>query len=409
MKRVVVTGMGAVTPLGLSAAEYWKNTVDGVNGIGPITKFDATGLKASLAAELKGFEASNYMDKGDARKYDPFIQYLVAAAAECMQDSGIAGTVSPERIGTYVSSGIGGIHTTVREVTRMNEEANRLSPFLIPMMIANMGAGVLAMLHNLQGPSMPVVTACATSSNAIGEAFRSIKHGYCDAILAGGSEASICKLAVMGFTACQALSLSSDANAASMPFDARRNGFIMGEGAALLMLEEYEHAVQRGAHIYAEVCGYGNTCDAHHFTAPDPEANGIYRAVKQAMEEANVQQVNAQTYVNAHGTSTPLNDKTETMGYRKAFGDAAEDVAISSTKSMTGHMLGAAGSAEAIAAIMTLQDGVAPPTISYLEPDAECDLFYCPNKAEKRPFDVAFSSSLGFGGHNACVAFRKLG
>ncbi len=408
MKRVVVTGMGAVTPLGLTVAEYWKNAVAGVNGIAPISYFDTTGYKATLAAELKGFDPSHYMDKGDARKYDPFIHYLVAAAEECVQDSGVLDTVSPERVGTYVSSGIGGIHTTIREATRMNEGASRLSPFLIPMMIANMGAGVLAMRHNLQGPSMPVVTACATSSNAIGEAFRAIKHGYCDAVLAGGSEASVCPFAVMGFTACQALSLSSDVNAASMPFDARRNGFVMGEGAALLMLEEYEHAKKRGAHIYAEVCGYGNTSDAHHFTAPDPEAGGIYRAVKLAMEEADITGVDEYTYVNAHGTSTPLNDKTETMGYRRAFGEAADAVAVSSTKSMTGHMLGAAGSAEAIAAVMALQDGVAPPTISYKEPDAECDLFYCPNKAEKRDFTVAFSSSLGFGGHNACLAFRKI-
>ncbi len=408
MKRVVVTGMGAVTPIGLTVPKFWENAVAGVNGIAPITYFDTTGYKASLAAELKDFDPSLYMEKGDVRKYDPYIHYLIAAAEECVQDSGVLGTVAPERVGTYVSSGIGGIHTTIREATRMNEGASRLSPFLIPMMIANMGAGVLAMRHNIKGPSMPVVTACATSSNAIGEAFRAIKHGYCDAVLAGGSEASVCPFAVMGFTACQALSLSNDANAACVPFDARRSGFVMGEGASLLMLEEYEHAKQRGAHIYAEVCGYGNTSDAHHFTAPDPEADGIFRAVRLAMEEADVQDVNENTYVNAHGTSTPLNDKTETMGYRKAFGAAAEKVAISSTKSMTGHMLGAAGSTEAIAAIMALQDGVAAPTISYQEPDPECDLFYCPNKAEKRPFDVAFSSSLGFGGHNACLAFRKI-
>ncbi len=408
MKRVVVTGMGAVTPLGLTASEFWKNAVDGMNGIAPISYFDTTGYKATLAAELKGFVGTNYMEKGDARKYDLFIQYLIAAAEECVHDSGVLATVSPERVGTYVSSGIGGIHTTVREVTRMNEGASRLSPFLIPMMIANMGAGVLAMRHNIKGPSLPVVTACATSSNTIGEAFRAIKHGYCDAVLAGGSEAAVCPFAIKGFTACQALSFSNDVNAASIPFDARRDGFVMGEGAALLMLEEYEHAKQRNANIYAEVVGYGNTCDAHHFTAPDPEADGIYRAVKQAMEEGDITSVNENTYVNAHGTSTPLNDKTETMGYRKAFGENAKAVAVSSTKSMTGHMLGAAGAAEAITAIMALRDGVAAPTISYQEADPECDLFYCPGKAEKRPFDVAFSSSLGFGGHNAVLAFRKL-
>ncbi len=409
MKRVVITGMGALTPVGNTAKETWESFVAGKNGIGPITYFDTADYKVKLAAELKGFNPLDHMDKGEARKYDPFIQYMLPAAEECMQDAGIAGKVAAERIGTYLSSGIGGIQTTMREGEKLVGGAKRLSPFMIPMMIVNMGAGVVAMKYSLKGPTLPVVTACATSTNTIGEAFRAIKHGYADAILAGGSEASICPLAVMGFTACQALTASTDKDAASIPFDARRSGFVIGEGAACLMLEEYEHAKARGAHIYAEICGYGNTCDAHHFTAPDPEAAGVSRAVADAMREAAFEKVDAATYVNAHGTSTELNDKTETLAYKTAFGeDAARQVAFSSTKSMTGHLLGATGATEAIAAIMALQEGIAPPTIGLKEKDPECDLNYTPNMAEKRPFDKAFSTSLGFGGHNACLAFKKV-
>ncbi len=409
MRRVVVTGMGALTPVGATAPETWASLLAGKNGIGPISYFDVSDYKAKLAGELKGFDPLNHMDKGEARKYDPYIQYMMVAAAECMKDSGIAGSLPPERIGTYLSSGIGGIQTTMREAERMFAGAKRLSPFMIPFMIANMGAGVVAMQHGLKGPTMPVVTACATSSNAIGEAFRTIKHGYADAVLAGGSEASICPLAVMGFLACQALTTCEDPEMASIPFDARRSGFVMGEGAACLMLEEYEHAKARGAHIYAELAGYGNTCDAHHFTAPDPEADGITRAVREAMQESGLTEVDGNTYVNAHGTSTELNDKTETLGFKRAFGEAgARAVAISSTKSMTGHMLGAAGATEAIATVMALQEGMAPPTIGLVEKDPECDLDYTPGVAVKRPFTKAFSTNLGFGGHNACLAFKKV-
>ena len=408
MRRVVVTGMGALTPVGATAPETWKSFVDGKNGIAGITRFDVSDYKAKLAGELKGFDPLNFMDKGEARKYDPFLQYMIPAADECIQDSGILGTLPADRIGTYLSSGIGGIHTTVKEAEKMVGGAKRLSPFMIPMMIVNMGPGVVAIKHGLKGPTLPVVTACATSSNTIGEAFRAIKHGYADAILAGGSEASVCPLALMGFLACQALTTSEDPNAASIPFDARRSGFVMGEGAACLMLEEYEHAKARGVHIYAEIAGYGNTCDAYHFTAPDPEAEGIYRAVKLAMEESGLLTADKNTYVNAHGTSTELNDKTETLGYKRAFGEGAYQAAFSSTKSMTGHLLGAAGATEAIAAVMALQEGIAPPTINHLEKDPECDLDYTPNVAVKRPFDKAFSTSLGFGGHNACLAFKKV-
>ena len=407
MRRVVVTGMGALTPVGNTVKETWDALVAGKNGIGPITQFDASDLKVRMAAEVKGFDPLAFMDKGEARKFDPFIRYMVAAAEECMADADIVGNIAPERIGTYLSSGIGGIQTTVKESERMVGGAARLTPFLIPMMIVNMGAGVVAMKYGLKGPTMPVVTACATSTNAIGEAVRTIRHGYADAILAGGSEASVCRIAVMGFIACQALTQNEDVNEASIPFDRRRSGFVIGEGAACVMLEEYEHAKARGAHIYAEVAGYGNTCDAHHFTAPDPEAAGVTRAVQDATAEAGFA-VDENTYVNCHGTSTELNDKIETMGYHKAFGEKASLPAYSSTKSMTGHMLGAAGATEAIAAILTMQNGTAPPTINYREKDPECDLFYTPNQAEKRPFDKAVSTSLGFGGHNACLAFKKL-
>ncbi len=409
MRRVVVTGLGALTPVGNTAPETWESLLAGKNGIAPITYFDTSDYKAKLAGELKGFNPLDHMEKSEARKYDPYIQYLIVAANECMKDAAIAGTMPPERMGAYLSSGIGGIQTTMREAERLFDGAARLSPFMIPMMIANMGAGVVAMQHNLKGPTLPVVTACATSSNTIGEAFRAIKHGYADAVLAGGSEASICPLAVKGFLACQALTTCEDPALASIPFDARRSGFVMGEGAACVMLEEYEHAKERGAHIYAEVVGYGNTCDAHHFTAPEPEADGIYRAVRLAMEESGILQVDQNTYVNAHGTSTELNDKTETLGFKRSFGEeGARAVAISSTKSMTGHLLGAAGATEAIATVMALQEGTAPPTIGLQERDPDCDLDYTPGVAVKRPFDKAFSTNLGFGGHNACLAFKKV-
>lgn len=406
MKKVVVTGLGAITPIGNTAEDTWQAMLSGKNGIGPITRFDTTGYKAKVAAEVKNFDATAYMEKSELRKNDLYTQYAVAAAGQAMQNSGLEGLVQPERLGVYIGSGIGGIQTTIREAEKLAAGNNRLSPFLIPMMIANMATGAVSIRHNAQGPTLPVVTACATSSNTIGEAFRAIKHGYADAILAGGSEASICPFAVSGFISCMALSTNPNPATACVPFDKRRDGFVMGEGAAVLVLEEYEHAKKRGAHIYAEIVGYGNTADAYHTTAPQPEANGITRAILLALQEAGAQ-ADENTYVNAHGTSTPLNDKTETLAFKRAFGTAAHAVSISSTKSMTGHMLGAAGAAEAIACIKALENGIAPPTIGYAEQDPDCDLNYTPGKAVQKPFHLAVSTSLGFGGHNACLVFKK--
>lgn len=406
MRRVVVTGMGAVTPIGNTTGETWAAMLAGKNGIRPITRFDTTGFKATLAGEVKDFDPLLYMDKSDVRRNDLYTQYAIAASAQAMEDSGLAGKVEPERLGVYIGSGIGGIQTTIQEAYKLYEGKTRLSPFLIPMMIANMAAGVVSMRHGAEGPTLPVVTACATSSHTIGEAFRAIKHGYADAIIAGGSEACVCPFAVAGFVGCTALTNNPDPATACVPFDTRRDGFVLGEGAVSLVLEERERALARGAHIYAEVAGYGNTSDAYHFTAPHPEAKGITAAIKGALQEAEVT-ADANTYVNAHGTSTVLNDKTETLGYKQALGEAAYEVAMSSTKSMTGHMLGAAGAVEALACVKTLEDGTCPPTIGYAEPDPECDLDYTPGKPAKRPFTTAVSTSLGFGGHNACLVFKK--
>lgn len=407
MKRVVITGMGAVTPLGNTVEDTWAGLVAGQSGIGMITRFDTADFKAKVGAEVKDFDPLLYMEKSELRKTDLYTQYAVAAAAQAMQDSGLQGQINPERLGVYIGSGIGGIQTTIREADKLSSGNIRLSPFLIPMMIGNIASGTVSIMHKAEGPTLPVVTACATSSHAIGEAFRAIKHGYADAIFAGGSEASICPFAVAGFISCMALTTNPDPKTACVPFDARRNGFVMGEGAGVLMLEEYEHAKARGAHIYAELTGYGNTSDAHHITAPHPEAKGITRAILLAMQESG-SEPDRNTYVNAHGTSTPLNDKSETLAFKNAFGAEAYQVAVSSTKSMTGHMLGAAGAVEAIACIKTLETGIAPPTIGYEQPDSECDLDYTPQKAQLRPFMQAVSTNLGFGGHNACLVFKKV-
>lgn len=406
MRRVAVTGLGAITPLGNTAAKTWQAMGEGQNGIGNITRFDTTGFKCTVAAEVKDFDPLQYMEKGEVRRNDLYTQYAIAAADEAMQDSGIAGTVDPTRFGVYVGSGIGGLQTTLREAEKLAEGKTRLSPFLIPSMIGNIAAGTISIKHKAQGPTLPVVTACATSSNTIGEAYRAIKHGYADAIIAGGSEATICAFGVAGFIGCMALTSNPNPATACVPFDARRDGFVMGEGAAMLVLEDYERAKARGAHIYAEITGYGNTADAYHITAPEPEATGITNAILQALE-TSTSPIGENTYVNAHGTSTELNDKTETLGFKRAFGDAARQVAISSTKSMTGHMLGAAGAVEALACIRALETGIAPPTIGYEQPDPDCDLDYTPGKAVQRNFTNAVSTSLGFGGHNACLIFQK--
>lgn len=410
MNRVVITGMGAVTPIGNDVGSFWQGLVSGKCGVGPITKFDASEFKVSVAAEVKDFDPSKYMDKGELRKYDVFCQYALAAAAQAVESSGIQGTLPGEDIGVYFGSGIGGIGTFEEQQKLMLEKGpRRVSPFFIPALIINMAGGLIAIKHHFQGAAVSSVTACATGNNAIGEAYRSIKHGYLSAALAGGAEAAIVPLGLAGFSNMKALSTTDDPSYACVPFDARRNGFVMGEGAGALMLEEYEHAKSRGATIYGEICGYGVTCDAHHITAPDPEGNGGARALKLAYDEACGCEDPHKLYINAHGTSTPLNDACETMAIKKGLGeDAARACMISSTKSMTGHMLGAAGAVEAIACVLALKEGLVPPTIGYQEPDPACDLDYVPNSARRADIQLALSASLGFGGHNAYLAFRRI-
>ena len=410
MKRVVITGMGIISPIGNDISSFWNSLTAGVCGIGPITAFDTAEYKVKLAAEVKGFDPLLYMEKQEARKQDRFSQYAVAAASQAMADSGLQSgeNIDAFRLGVYIGTGTGGMQTFLTESEKLLEKGpSRTSPFFIPMMIGNMASGNVALKFQAKGPSLPIMTACATSTNAIGEAYRTIKHGYADAIIAGGTEATIVTLAVSGFTNCMALTQNPDAASASIPFDKRRSGFVMGEGAGVIVLEEYEHAAARGAHIYGEVCGYGNTNDAYHMTAPDPDALGSSRAIQMAVEEAGIRDSD-EIYINAHGTSTPINDKTETKAIKLALGETvARKAHISSTKSMTGHMLGAAGGVEAIATVLALKNGVIPPTIGYAERDPECDLDYTPNRAVQAAVTLGLSTSLGFGGHNGCLAFRK--
>ncbi|MBQ3424959.1 MAG: beta-ketoacyl-ACP synthase II [Clostridia bacterium] len=409
MKRVVITGAGVVSPVGSSVSDFFDNLTRGVCGIGPITRFDTQNYRSKLAAEVKDFDPEAVgIDRAQAKRTDLFAQYAMAAALQAVADSGIEGRVDPRRFGVYVGSGIGGMQTFVQETEKLlNRGPGRVSPFFIPMMIGNMAAGNIAIRFNAQGPCLPVVTACATNTHAIGEAYRAIRFGYADAIIAGGAEATILPLAVAGFSNMKALSESEDPNAASLPFDARRSGFVMGEGSGILVLEDLEHAEKRGARIYAEVCGYGNTCDAYHITAPQEDGEGAAQAFRLALEEAGWK--GEKVYINAHGTGTPMNDKVETLAIKKALGEpAAREALIRSTKSMTGHMLGAAGAVEAIACAMALKEGVVPPTIHLECPDPACDLNYVPNQAAKWSGDLALSSSLGFGGHNAVLAFRKV-
>ena len=408
-KRVVVTGLGAVSPLGNDAKTTWENMKKGVCGIDTVTKFDITDYKCKFAGEVRGFDPTLYMPKGDVRKTDLYCQYAVAAATQAYEDSGMtAESIDPERFGVYIGSGIGGIHTLVSEHSKLVEKGpGRVSPYFVPMMISNIASGTVAIKYNAQGPNVAIVTACATSTNSIGEAYRAIKHGYADVMLAGGSEAAITPLCFAGFISCQALSQSEDKDRASIPFDKERAGFVMGEGGAVVMLEEYEHAKARGAKIYAEVVGYGCTNDAYHMTAPNPEAIASAKAFELAAKEGGIQ-AGRNVYVNAHGTGTPLNDKTETLALKRAFGQGAYELRVSSTKSMTGHMLGAAGGIEAIASVLALHEGVVPPTINYKVKDEECDLDITPGEAVSAPLKFALSTSLGFGGHNGCLAFRKL-
>lgn len=408
MNRVVITGMGVVSPLGNDVPSFWENLKTGQCGIGPITKFDTTQYKVKIAAEVKDFDPSAYMSKLDILHSDLYTQFAMVATCQAMADSGVEGTVAPERFGVYVGTGIGGISTFMSEHKKLLESGPRkVSPYFIPMMIANMAAGMIAIRFGCKGAAMPAVTACASGSNAIGEAMRAIRHGYADVMIAGGAEATVNEIALAGFSNMQALSMSENPMEASLPFDARRGGFVMGEGAGVLILEEYGHAVARGAKIYAELCGYGATCDAYHMTAPHPEAEGGARAIADAFAEAGMD--TDKIYINAHGTGTPMNDKCETLAVKKALGTAlAYKTVISSTKSMTGHMLGAAGGAEAIIAVLAMNEGYVPPTIGLTVPDPECDLDYVPLKGRETEIDLAMSVSLGFGGHNACLAFKKV-
>ena len=408
MRRVVVTGMGAITPVGNDIDTMWANMLAGVNGVEKITSFDTSDLKVHLAGTVKNFEPEKYIEKRELRKLDIYYQYAIAAAQQAVDDSGILGNINEERFGVYIGAGIGGLHSFVNNVTALNEGGPRkVSPFFIPMMIGNIATGNVAIRFKAKGVSLSVMSACATGTHSIGEAFHAIKDGYADAIIAGGTEAVIAPLTIAGFQNMKALSTNEDPETASRPFDKNRDGFVMGEGAGMLVLEEYEHAKARGAKIYAEFAGYGNTCDAHHVTAPDPEGAGLARAIKIAMAEAGTTD-DDQLYINAHGTSTHLNDLTETMAFKSALGEKAYDANISSTKSMTGHMLGATGAIEAIVSVLTLRDGMIPPTIHLNEQDEELDLNYTPNKAVKRDVTVAASTNLGFGGHDACVVFKKI-
>lgn len=409
MERVVITGMGAITPIGNDVTAFWDNLKNGVCGIGPITHFDASDYKAKLAAEVKDFDPTAYIDKRESKRMDRYCHFALAAAAQAVEQAGLTeGSFDPERAGVFFGSGVGGLHVFEEEFAKLMERGpGRVSPLCIPQMIANMAAAHISMTYGLQGESLCPVTACATGNHAIGEAYRVIKHGYQDVMIAGGAEASIIRIATAGFSNMKALHTGEDPLAASVPFDARRSGFVMGEGAGALVLESLSHARARGAHILCEIGGYGATSDAYHITAPDPEGTGGARAMSLAIADAGMtpDQID---YINAHGTSTPVNDRIETLAIKKAFGEAAQHVHISSTKSMTGHLLGAAGAIEAIACVMAIQDGVIPPTIGYQQPDPDCDLDITPNQAVSMPVRAAISNSLGFGGHNATVLFRKV-
>ncbi len=410
LHRVVITGMGAITPVGNSAPSTWEALKEGRSGIGKITRFDTNGYKVSVAAEVKGFEGEAYFGRAEARRLDLNVQYALVASDEAVSDANLEnpGAVDPERFGVYVGSGVGGIGTYTENAYRVRDKGSHgASPFLVPAMIANMAAGSISIRHHAQGPTLPVVTACATSTNTIGEAFRAIHFGYADVILAGGTEACIIPTAIAGFTNCKALTTNPDPTTACRPFDAERNGFVMGEGACVLVLEDLDHALARHVKIYAEVVGYGNTADAYHITSPDPDAGGISRAIRLAIDEASLDPAEG-LYINAHGTSTKLNDSSETLGIKKALGEEAAHAAhISSTKSMTGHMIGATGATEAMASALVLHEGVIPPTINYVTPDPMCDLDYTPNTAVEAEVEWALSTSLGFGGHNAVLALRR--
>lgn len=408
MRRVVVTGLGAVTPLGNTVSEFWDNVRQGKSGIAPITRFDASETGITVAAEVKDFDPIQYMEKKATKRMDLFSIYGVSAALQAMEDSNLTlESIDPERLGVIASSGIGGMTTIQEQVIKMSTKGpQRVAPLFVPMAIGNMVAGNISYYIGAKGISTSIVTACASGTNAIGEAYRTIKHGYADAIVAGGAEATICEIGISGFGALTALTKETDPTRASIPFDKDRSGFVMGEGAGMLVLEELEHALERNAKIYGEVVGYGATSDAYHMTSPNPDGSGAGRAMMQAMEEASITASDL-GYINAHGTSTPNNDSAETTAIKYALGEEASNVAISSTKSMIGHLLGAAGAVEGIVCLKALTDQFVPPTLGLKNNDPLCDLDYVPNEGRETNLTYAMSNSLGFGGHNAVCLFKK--
>ncbi|GBD94060.1 3-oxoacyl-[acyl-carrier-protein] synthase 2 [bacterium BMS3Abin05] len=408
-RRVVVTGMGAITPIGLTVSDFWKSLIEGANGVDYITRFDTSQFTTKFAAEVKDFDPTRYIERKLVRRMDLFTQYGVAAAKEAIEESGLdLKEEDPFRIGVIVGSGIGGLNKYEIEHRKLiSNGPQRVSPFLIPMMISNITPGYISMIYGVKGINYAPVSACATAAHAVGLGFREIKFGGSDVIITGGSEAALTHMGVAGFNAMHALSEENDhPQKASRPFDGTRNGFVMGEGGAIVVLEALEHAKARGAKILAEVVGVGMTADAYHITAPDPEAEGAVNAMAFAIREAGLQPAEID-YINAHGTSTPHNDRMETKAIKKVFGDDAYRVAISSNKSMIGHMLGAGGAIEFIASVLTIRNGIVPPTINYEHPDPECDLNYTPNKAVKRDVRTAISNSFGFGGHNVTLAVQR--
>lgn len=409
-KRVAVCGMGVISPVGNTVPEFWDSLVNGRNGISLIKDMDLQDLPVKVSADVKGFSPADYgIEAPLARKQDLFTLYALAASIQAVSQSGLKSgeNIDASRFGVYVGSGIGGFTTIYREIEKMVKDGPKwVAPTFVPTMIPNMSAGHIAIRHGACGPCLPITTACATSTNTIGEAYRAIRHGYADAIIAGGTEAARIPIGIAGFCNARTLSRSADPDYASIPFNSRRDGFVLGEGAAVLVLEEYEHAKARGAHILAEICGYGNSCDAYNATAPRPDGSTQAAAIRMALDQAGYTSDDC-LYINAHGTSTPLNDVAETKAFKLALGDDAYRAHISSTKSMTGHALGAAGAIEAVASVMALMEGIVPPTINLDSPDPECDLDYTPCKAVRADLSIAISDSLGFGGHNACIAFRK--
>ena len=408
LKRVVVTGMGAISPLGNSVEENWKNAINGVSGIGPLTRVNPDEFPAKVAGEVKGFEITDYVDRKEARKMDRFTHYAIGAAKMAVNDSKLEITPeNAERVGVWIGSGIGGMETFEQQYdVFLNRGYRRVSPFFVPMLIPDMASGQVSIMLGAKGINSCTVTACATGTNSIGDAFKAIQRGDADVIVTGGAEAPITRMALAGFCANTALSTNPDPNSASRPFDKNRDGFVIGEGAGVIVLEELSHALNRNAPIYAEIVGYGSTGDAHHITAPAPEGEGGARAMKMALDDAHLSPESVD-YINAHGTSTEYNDSLETMAIKTVFGEYAHKLAISSTKSMTGHLLGAAGGIEAIFSVLSIANDIIPPTIHYHEKDPACDLDYVPNEAREKTVSCAMSNSFGFGGHNATIVFKK--